>query len=310
MQIELIPYHPTYDSAIADLENKVVQGKGIQLKILKNHFLDRSLVFLKTFPCLALNENHEVIGTAVGAGTKLLINGKAYMAGFVLDVKIQLSYRHKGIGMQFAKHQKEWFTREGWEKNFTTIKLSNAPVIKLSAKAIGNIWLTPFVYLTIPSSAQIPSTPRSSGINSFSVRLFDKERLPSGYYTTFPGGLGVFHTWKLYRLKIEKLSWLYRQGLECIKMISPKRYAVLPKEKEVMEFATLFNHSNENVGSINEVIQHLQATDKKFLLVCCRKGDSVYKHLKKYSINTYPYYMLTDFALSCKDDLAIDVRCL
>jgi GNAT superfamily N-acetyltransferase len=309
MQIELAPYHPTYDSDIANLENSIVQGKGIQLKILKNHFLDRSVVFPKTFPCLALNEKHKVIGTAVGAETKLAINGIIYTAGFVLDTKVDLAYRNKGIGRRLAKKQKEWFRKEGWEKNFTTLKMSNAPVIKL-AKAIRNIWLTRFVYLTIPTSTRFPSSIRSSPTNNFSVRLFDKENLNARYYTTFPGGLGVFHTWMLYRLKIEKLSWLYRQGLRCIKKISPRRYAVLPKEQDVLDFAALFNHSEETIGSINEVMQHLQAEERKFLLVCCCKGDGVYSHLKKYSINTYNYYILTDFALSSKDNVAIDVRCL
>ena len=61
---------------------------------------------------------------------------------------------------------------------------------------------------------------------------------------------------------------------------------------------------------INEVLQHLDKNEKRFLIVCCRKGDSIYNYLKPYSINTYHYYMLTDFALSIKDHLEIDVRCL
>ena len=273
--------------------------------------VDQSCGFLpQSFPCIALTEDYKVIATAVGAQTKLEINGKISEAGFVFDAKVHLSYRRKGIGMRLAKYQKDLFSKEGFEKNFTTLKLSNAPVIKVSAKAIGNIWLTPFVYLTIPTSIKIPSTLRSPAANNFSVRLFDKEKLPAGYHTNFPSGLGVLHTWKLYRLKIEKISWLYKQGLKCLRKISPNQYNLLPKEKEVMEFATLFNHSEKNIGSINEVLQHLEAKEKKFLLVCCRNGDSIYNHLKRYSINTYHYYILTDFALSVKDELAIDVRCL
>src|SRR5215213_333234 len=98
MHIKLTPYHPIYDNAIARLENSIAQGKGIQLKILKNHFLDRSVVFSKSYPCLALNGKHEVIGTAIGAETKLVINGRSFTAGFVLDAKVHSLYRNKGIG--------------------------------------------------------------------------------------------------------------------------------------------------------------------------------------------------------------------
>ncbi|HVG15851.1 MAG TPA: GNAT family N-acetyltransferase [Chitinophagaceae bacterium] len=310
MHINLVRYQPTYDSAIAHLEGSSVQGNGIQLKILKEHFLDRSIVFPKTFPCLALNEHGEVIGTSVGAETKLVINGIIYPSGFVLDAKVHPSYRNKGIGRQLAQQQKEWFNQEGWEKNFTTAKLSNAAVVKLSAKAIGKIFLTPFVYLTIPTNTRISSDFRASGTKKFSVRLFGKASLPLRYHTTFPGGLGIFHTWMVYRIKVEKISWLYRLGLGCIEKMFPNRYAVLPKEKEVMEFATLFNHTEENIGGINEVMEHLNGEGIRFLLVCCRKGDSMYDHLKKYSINTYAYNMITDFPLYEKDEIALDVRCL
>jgi hypothetical protein len=114
----------------------------------------------------------------------------------------------------------------------------------------------------------------------------------------------------LYQLQIEKLSWLNKRVLAWIRKVSPKKYAVLPKEKEIMQFATLFNHSVENIESINEVLQHMQADGKGFLLVCCCKGDGIYNYLNQYSINTYEYYMLADFPLSGKDNISVDVRCL
>ena len=166
------------------------------------------------------------------------------------------------------------------------------------------------MYLTIPTRARVSSTLHPATASDFSVRLFDEELMPAGFHTNFGSGLGVLHTWKLYRLKIERISWLYKQGLKCLKKIYPKQYHLLPKEKEVMEFGTLFNHSEQNIDKINEVLQHLDKNEKRFLIVCCRKGDSIYNYLKPYSINTYHYYMLTDFALSIKDHLEIDVRCL
>ena len=310
MHITLTPYNDSYDEKISKLENSVVQGKGVQLKIIKKHFLDRSAVFLKTFPCLALNEEQGVIGTAIGAETKLMLNGETLNAGFVLDTKVHESYRNNGVGRSLANAQNEWFTQQGWEKNFTTLKSSNLPVIKLSYRALKKFWLTPFVYLTIPTSIFIRPGIFPSATSNFSVRLFDPEKLKGSYFTNFPGGLGVFHTWMMYQLKIENLSWLYRQGMSCVKKLQPMRYSMLPKQDDVIQFATLFNHSEVNINGINEVLQHLNTNGKRFLLVCCRKGDSIYRHLKKYSINLYGYYILSDFPLGINDKLTIDVRCL
>ena len=131
MRIELTPYQPSYDGAIASLEDSSVQGKAIQLKIIKNHFLDRSAVFQHSFPCIALTDDDKVIATAVGAQTKMVINKESIKAGFVFDAKVHLSYRRNGVGMRLARHQKDWFSKQGFEKNFTTLKLSNAPVIKV-----------------------------------------------------------------------------------------------------------------------------------------------------------------------------------
>lgn len=310
MNIQLIPYKNTYDADITELENSVVQGKHIKLRILKNHFLDRSVVFENYFPCLAVNKEKRLVGTAIGAKTKIIINGKMYNAGFGYDVKVHPAHRNNGVGRTMATHQKEWFKAEGLEKNFITLKLSNAPVVKLIAKAVGKIWLYDFVYLTIPSKARISEPFVRKAAQKFFVKLFDREALSPNYYTEFSGHLGYFHTYKLYRLKLEKLSWLYRQGLRILKKINPKKYSQLPVEQEVMEFATLYNHTENNMANMNTVLEHLEAKGKKYLLVCCCKNDSIYDYLKKYSINTYGYYILSDFPLKGKDEVTLDVRCL
>ena len=310
MNIQLIPYKSSYDAAINELENSIVQGKGVKLRILKNHFLDRATAFKEYHACLAINKEDKVIGTAIGSKTKMIINGNMQEAGFGFDVKVDKMYRSRGIGRLMAKHQKDWFRREGLQKNFTTLKLSNLPVIKLNAKAIGKIWLYKFVYLTISTGVQVRQVAVGADKGNFSVTLFDEGGLCPSFYTTFTNGLGCFYTGRLYRLRIERISWLYQRGLWLLRQFRPHRFAQLPAERDVMEFATLFNHSEKNISGINQVLQHLHGQGKKYLTVCCQKKDFVYTMLKPYSISSYGYYMLSDFPLQQSDTVTIDVRCL
>ena len=63
----IIPYNETYEAKAFALETGIVQGNKIQLEIIKDHFLDRAKIFSDHFCCLAVTENEEVIGSAMGA---------------------------------------------------------------------------------------------------------------------------------------------------------------------------------------------------------------------------------------------------
>lgn len=39
MDLRLVPYDQKYDDSIRELEQLVIQGKSIQLEIIKDHFL-------------------------------------------------------------------------------------------------------------------------------------------------------------------------------------------------------------------------------------------------------------------------------
>jgi len=311
MSISVIPYDPAYEAEIRKLENTANQGGHIVLKIIKNNFLDRSSVFEKNFPVLSIDENKILAGTCVGVHTNIIINGEHFETGFALDAKVSPAYRNQGVGGMMAKHvYKNFFQQQQFKKNFTTLKLTNIPVIKLSAKAVGKTWLYDFVYLTIPATSRISERFIPKDASKLSVRLFRPERLCSDYYLNFTTGLGCFYTHKMYRLKIVQISRLYKLGLSALKLTNPRKYSLLPKEKEVINFATLYNHSEKNIKNINNVLDHLAEKKIKYLLVCCRKNDDIYKYLKKHSINTYRYYVLADFHLSARDHLTVDVRCL
>ena len=95
-----------------------------------------------------------------------------------------------------------------------------------------------------------------------------------------------------------------------LRTLLPKRYQNLPGQQQIMEFATLFNHTEENINALNEVLEHLRKKGKQFLLICCSERDKLYRYLKPYSINTYGYYLLSDFPISKEDIITVDVRCL
>ncbi|RYZ28170.1 MAG: hypothetical protein EOO10_10430 [Chitinophagaceae bacterium] len=239
-----------------------------------------------------------------------MVNGETFCAGFAFDAKVQSNYRNQGIGRQLAHAQKQWFSQQNWERNITTLKASNLPVVKLSKKSIGEIWLTNFVYLTIPTNIRLDKQFTPSGKLGFNVRLYDDNNSIVEYVTQLNGGLAVFHTWKLYRLKIQSLPWLLKQAIRFAKAYDSERFQLLPAEKDVMEFATLFDHSNDNIHLLNNVLEHLQNEGIRYVTVCCRENDSVYRYLKAKSINTYKYYLLSDFPIRQLDEISIDVRCL
>jgi GNAT superfamily N-acetyltransferase len=310
MSITFIPYDQAYDADIHQLENSIVQGKQVKLTIVKDNYLDRSIPFEKSYPLLAVNDTGVLVGTCAGAYTEMVINGEHFTSGFVYDVKVDQRFRNQGIGRKMASHCKHLFTEEGYQKNFTTLKLSNAPVVRMTTKAIKNIWLYPFLYLTIPVNQDLLESASGEEKSSFTVSLFHSGKLSTNYYSMFESGLGCFYTHKLYRLRIQKISPLFKQALKLYKIIYPSRYQLLPKEKQEMTCATLFDHSAANIIHVAEVLESLRAQGIGFLSVCCRRKDGIYNYLKKYSINTYPYYLLADFPLDQQDKITVDVRCL
>ena len=312
MGLRFVPYHEKYDASIQVLEQAAIQGKSIQLEIIKEHFLSRAAVYKKIYPCLGITDEDKVIATAIGAQTDLIINGHYDSdIGVCFDVKVHPLYRKKGIGKMMAKHiYKTFFATEGLIRNFITLKLSNIPVIRL-VKAFRSISLYDFVYLTIPVTSRVPEPVALQGKKQLlSVSLFHSEDLSPSYYSDLPCGLAYFHTYQMYRLKIRHVHPLFKLGLRILKKVQPQKYAYLPGEEDILEFATLYNHTAKTIPYINEVLEQLERNNIHYLLVCCRKNDVIYQALKRQSINTYGYYIMADFTLKKEDEITIDVRCL
>ncbi|MFZ9388385.1 MAG: hypothetical protein ACO25B_10915 [Chitinophagaceae bacterium] len=312
VKFHIEPYSDKYLSGVTALEAGIIQGSNIKLELVKEHFLDRAKVFENIYPCIALSEENDVIGMAVGAQTKLIINDVPINAGIGFDTKINPLWRNKGVGRMLAKYiYKEFFMPQKLENNFMTAKKSNVPVLKLISRALPDVWIYDFVYLTIPTSSRTKAPAYSSvQLQQFSVQLFDKEEIPADYYLQEGEKPGCFHTYKLYRLRIKRISRLYKFCMALLKNMNPVKYGALPEESDVLSFATLYNHHAGNIHGIDEVLDRLEKKGIRYLLVCCRKNDMIYKLFKNISINEYGYYMISDFRLGKNDRVAIDVRCL
>ena len=310
--IHIVPYSEDLHDGVMQMEKGITQGTTIQLEILKKHFLDRARVFEEFYANLAVNADNTIAGAAIGSKTMLTVNGSPFEAGFGFDAKVSTSLRKKGIGKLLAKDlYKSFFRPLGLTKCFMTAKLTNAPILKVVSRALRKVWLYQFVYLTIPTSTRIDKskTVRKAS-QQFNVQLFDNEKADSGYYTLNKNGLGFFHTWKVYTLRFKKINWFYKKGFNFLKKVKPAKYKYLPGEGEVLSFATLFNHSPATISGVNEILEQLEKQEIKYLLVCCRKNDCIYNYLETFSINTYKYWLVSDFSLNEQDNITIDVRCL
>jgi hypothetical protein len=312
MSFKIISYNNIYDKKINQLERIIFQGKSILLRIIKNQFLDRAIVFKKYFPILAISDKGIVIATCIGAQTTLKINDIIFSSGIGFDVKVNPNYRNKGIAKMLAKHTyKNFFKPEGLIKNFITLKKNNRSVIQLVFKVNKKIHLNEFIYLSIPTKSRVvfPATLNGNQQHFF-VELFNKEDVNLSYYKILPSGLGYFNTHKMYQLEVFKISWIYKLGLAILRKIQPKKSIYLPNEGEIITFATLFNHTQKNIIYVNDLLSELESSGINYLMVCCKKNDAIFNALKSSAINCMEYYMLCDFPVNKTDEVTIDVRCL
>ena len=311
-EYDIISYSEALNLQLLQFEKEIVQGRQIQLEIVKQHFLDRAAVFKKFQAFIAVDAQQHIIGTSIGAQTTIEINGEQIQAGFGFDAKVSPNQRNKGLGKSLAREvYRQYFVANGMSKNYMTAKLNNAAVLKMISGMLSNVWIYDFTYLSIPASARIKHKYfRESSADNFGVRLFDQENVNPDSYTIFENGLGHFHTYKMYQLKIKKVNFAYRIALGFLRKYYPSKYQNTPKEGEIMSFSTLYNHSVENLTGINLVLEDLEKKGIGFLLVCCKKQGAAYRFLKSISINSYDYNIVTDFDLKENDSVNIDVRCL
>ncbi|OJV12711.1 MAG: hypothetical protein BGO21_02910 [Dyadobacter sp. 50-39] len=308
----IVPYSEALNQPLLLFEKGIVQGGSIKLEIVKDHFLSRAIVFTNFQALLATDPQQHIAGTAIGAQTTIEVNGNCMQAGFGFDAKIALNRRKMGLGTKLAQQMHgQFFEPNGLTKNYMTAKSSNIPVLKMISRAFSATWIYDFTYLTIPASARMRNAPISRQNHpKFGVRLFDQQDVPGTYYTLFESGLGHFHSFKMYRVKISSVAPAYKFGLRLLKKCFRAKYGKLPGEGDTISFSVLYNHAPHNLEGINEVLHDLQKRGISHLLVCCKKGDAIFHSLKSIAVNSYDYCLVSDFNLTNNDCVNIDARCL
>lgn len=309
-QYHIVPYSPKYEQALLQLERNAVQGRLIQLEMLRDSYLSRSEIFEKHQAFVSLDENGQVMGVLAAAITPIWQNGVQKQVGVCFDVRVDPLFRGHGLTKKMGVHANEvFYQKHEVEGLFLTLKAGNDAVYQ-SAKILGmELYLYPFVYLTIPTWQRVGRRKATSQEQRFQVRLTPNPAQEGGFYQHFGGGLGVWQTHRMYRLRIRKLHPLLKWGQRLLNFLR-KKDRQLPSEGDELRFASLFGCVPENAGGLDEVLAYLQTRGIGYLSVCCAEGDFLYDLFKPLSINAYPYLLLSTFPTKPEDKIGMDVRCL
>lgn len=306
-KVNILPYDPKFDRVLLDLEREAVQGKWIQLEMLRDHYLSRSWVFKEWRVLVATGDNKEVLGAAATAIVPLQMGENKIETAFAYDARIKQQYQSMGIGGQLLAALKSLNETElGLTHHCYTSKISNRATQKIVQQVAPDHDALEFVYLSIPTTRGLKQFKEPSTQLLFEPVLFDAGLMD--YMTVFPSGLKVWHTFKTYRLKIHKVHPLAQIGLSLLALFHP--FLGRARKGYEFSFATLFGYSYEMLSEINEVLQELHGSGVDFLNVTCRKGDPVYRLFKPLAVSEYHYNYVSNFPIPKNKDFKVDVRCL
>lgn len=309
--INIIQYDETRNLELLEFERNIVQGTSIKMEIVKDHALSRASSF-ETFKTFLALKDGQIVGTTTACITRIAINGVYQQIGFAFDTKVSPQWRNQGISKQLIQAvYDQFFDKYSIRQNFTTAKLSNIPVFRSITSILKKISVYNFVYLTIPSSARlINNEVYHVGNAETKMTIFSAAQKENDRQTNFTNGLAIYHTYRSYSLRITKIGFWIKWGLKLSRFLSPAKYQFVPKENDVIQTITLYNHTPSNIAGINDVLQYMEKQGMQYLMVCCTKNDSIYRTLSKLAINKYEYSIISDFPLQAHDNLCIDVRCL
>ena len=306
----IIPYAPEYEPALLNLEKKAVQGALIQLEMVRDHFLSRSVIFENYKIILGITNTGELAGAAAAAIVPVKCRDVLSKVGVGYDLKVAPRFRKQGLSKQFGKYLVEEYLRpEGIKDFMLTMKTNNLPVAK-STFIIKQKWYHyEFIYLTIPTWQRLKKNKHALDKQKLKTRLFENNETIANYFSTTSEGLGIWKTCNMYKIKLSKLHPLIKVGQKLGAVFSP-RLRRSPQEGDLLQFATLFNYDYSNFHQLNTVLEQLQEENIQYLNVCCQKGDFVWKALKSLAINAFPYTLMSTFETSPENKIELDVRCL
>lgn len=309
-KFNIVPYSGSLENKLMVLEKESVQGSLLKLEMKREQFLDRSVVFDKYKVYVSLSDQQDLQGVFASAIVPISINNELLNVGFGYDLRVSKKWRHKGLARVFEGHMiKHFMAPLGINKFCATSKKVNTAVHK-ATRAIKYDWgKTEFLYLTIPTVLKIKKINSSERPTRFSASIFNKTDSLKSLYTQRESGLGVFHTHKMYCLKVRQVSPIIKFGLQIRNTFNPTPF-IIPSSGDVLKFASLFDITRENISDIPEVLKELNDQGIQFCNVVCSENDFIHSALHKHAINSYKYYLIHSFHISEQDEIIIDVRCL
>jgi GNAT superfamily N-acetyltransferase len=306
-KINIIPYDQKYNQALLELEQKAVQGNWVKLEMARDSYLSRSIVFKEWRALIALGKEEEVLGAVCTAIVPVEIDGEQIRTASVFDSRIRQDYQGQGVGSQLlsaVKRLNEVVLKVPHQ--FYTAKAANHPTRKIAFKVSPQYYAYDFIYLTIPTSRRLRQQVKVQAESNLKPTLFDTD-FPE-FVSVFPSGLKVWHTFKTYSLRIQKINYLAKTGLAVSSLFAPFFNRI--KEGYQLQFATLFDFGYSDLSAINEVLEALQKDNIDFLNIVCRKDDPTHLLLRSMAISSYHYYLGSTFKIPDNAEFKIDVRCL
>lgn len=306
----IIRYRKSYEPQLMELENEAVQGRMIQLRMIRGDFKSRSDIFENHRIYLSLSDQGELQGVAAGAILPVGINGQIHSGGFGYDLRVRKAWRRMGLATEFGRQLvDDYFRPNQTSIYFTTSKKDNVAVYKAALGQQQDWADIPYSYLTIPTGTRFRSMKRSVERTRCSVSLLSNQGKLTKYYTRTQEGIGLWFTNHVYSLQIVRIHPAVRIWARA-RNLARGSGVVLPGTGEELKFATAFDLTPTNLGAFPQAMEYLARQGVHFCNVICGEGDFKYRALKKYAINTYEYILINSSGYTRDDTLKMDVRCL
>ncbi len=309
MRIE--SYTPDREAALIELERESPQGRHIRLEMVRDRLLDRSRVFEDYELFVLCTDDNHLVGVAAAAVTEMEHNGRRIPVGFCYDLRIRPEFRRRGYAKRMGSHViEQFFEPRGVDRYFLTMKKTNTAVLRSAQSVLDLAYTYPFRYLTLPTSVHIRRPTAGRAVDPrFSVLVSHPDSIPDGWYRTLDGSTGLFQTHRMYRIKVVHVSPVVKVGLRVAEWIKGTAGA-LPREDEVMSFATLCQWKVPSWETVNRALQESHEAGAGYLIAVCQKRDPVHRMLKSRAINALDYLIVSNFPMHPSDRVGLDIRCL
>ncbi|MBF8963824.1 GNAT family N-acetyltransferase [Pontibacter sp. FD36] len=309
-KFRIVPYRPEHEQALLEIERMSPQGFMVKLEVMRDHFLSRAELFEDYAAFVALGPVEKVLAGGIGAQTPMCINGKLQQTGFGFDVLVDPSARNMGIGRDLATCvRKRYFDPKGLKRQFTTLRAGNLTMLHLLSKSYRNTFLYEFLYLTFPTARTLRVENAAIGETLFNTSLFTEDNKLSDYYEVNESGMGLWHTHKLYQLKVKSVNPVLSGGLWLgNRFIRTNKY--VPLVGSLLKTTTIYNLTQDNIHTLPEVSLELYQRGINYMQICCQPNDAVYHALQKSALNAFSHYVVSSMELKADESLTLDVRCL